>query len=197
MTTLKHVETKHFSSAIEEVAEPTRTHSPAQYAVGALRIIVGWTFLWAFFDKLLALGYATGVNPETGATDRFGDAAWVNGGSPTYGFLTFGADGPFKDFYNNIAGQTWTDWAFMLGLLAIGISLTFGIFNRLGTFGGVVMYLMMWSVALLPENNPLTDDHIIGAVVVLVLGLVGAGRYLGFQRQWEALPLMQRFPILK
>src|SRR5688500_4757843 len=30
--------------------------SPAAgYAVGALRIVIGWTFLWAFFDKLLAL----------------------------------------------------------------------------------------------------------------------------------------------
>ena len=197
MTTLKHVENKHYGSAIEEVAEPSRTHSPAQYAVGALRIIIGWTFLWAFFDKLLALGYSTGVDPETGNVDRFGDAAWINGGSPTFGFLNFGADGPFKDFYNNLATQAWVEWAFMFGLLAIGVSLTFGIFSRLGTIGGVAMYLMMWTVVLLPENNPITDDHIIGAAAVLVLGLVGASRYLGFGRTWENLPLMQKFPILK
>ncbi|MGH3506333.1 MAG: hypothetical protein ACRDO2_03910, partial [Nocardioidaceae bacterium] len=48
----------------------------AGMAVGVLRIVVGWTFLWAFFDKLLALGYATGKDPETGAIDRFGTDAW-------------------------------------------------------------------------------------------------------------------------
>ena len=107
----------------------TVTPSPAAgYALGALRIIIGWTFLWAFFDKLFALGFGTGRD-ETGAVDRFGDAAWINGGSPTEGFLKFGADGPFTDFYHAIAGDTWTDWAFMLGLLAIGVSLTFGVFE--------------------------------------------------------------------
>jgi len=83
--------------------------SAGRTALGVLRIVLGWTFLWAFLDKLLALGYATGVDPETGAVDRFGDAAWINGGSPTFGFLTFGADGPFKGFYGNLGGGSgWT-----------------------------------------------------------------------------------------
>ena len=56
---------------------------------GVLRLAMGWTFLWAFLDKLLALGFATGRNPETGVVDRFGDAAWIYGGSPTDGFLKF------------------------------------------------------------------------------------------------------------
>ncbi len=57
---------------------------------GVLRLSMGWVFLWAFLDKLLALGFATGRNPETGVVDRFGDAAWIYGGSPTDGFLKFG-----------------------------------------------------------------------------------------------------------
>lgn len=196
MTTLKHKE--HKGSVAEAVADGRDYITQAGgYALGALRIIIGWTFLWAFFDKLLALGYATGVNPETGATDRFGDAAWINGGSPTFGFLSFGADGPFKDFYNSIAGDTWADWAFMFGLAAIGVSLTFGVFMRLGTIGGVAMYLLMWTVALAPENNPITDDHVIGAAAVLVLGLLYAGRYVGFGRWWESLSFTNKFPILK
>src|SRR5687768_12685662 len=75
----------------------------AARALAAVRIAFGLTFLWAFFDKLFALGFSTGrsVNPETGAetVDRFGDAAWINGHSPTEGFLAFGADGPFKGIY--------------------------------------------------------------------------------------------------
>jgi thiosulfate dehydrogenase [quinone] large subunit len=195
MTTLKHVEDRHNGSALEEVARPSNTHQARKYALGALRIIIGWTFLWAFVDKLFALGYATGRDPETGAVDRFGDAAWIHGGSPTLGFLSFGADGPFADFYHSIAGDTWADWAFMLGLLAIGVSLTFGVFMRLGTAAGVVMYLLMWTVALPPANNPITDDHLIGAAAVLVLGLFAAGRYLGLGRSWESIPVIRRYPI--
>ncbi len=169
----------------------------AEYAMGVLRLVVGWAFLWAFFDKLLALGFSTGTNPETGAIDRFGDAAWIHGGNPTLGFLSLGASGPFAGLYHAIAGDAWTNGAFMLGLLAIGVSLTLGIFTRLATIAGVTMYLMMWTVVLPPDNNPLTDDHIIGAAAVLVLGLYGAGRYLGLGGWWERQTVVQRFPILK
>jgi thiosulfate dehydrogenase [quinone] large subunit len=169
----------------------------AGISVGVLRLVVGWTFLWAFFDKLFALGFGTGRNPETDVVDYFGPDAWISGGSPTYGFLTFGADGPFKDFYNSIAGDAWTDWAFMLGLLAIGVAFMFGVATRLATIGGVAMYVLMWTVALPPENNPIIDDHILGAAAVLVLGMLAAGRYLGLGRWWERIPLVQRFPILK
>jgi thiosulfate dehydrogenase [quinone] large subunit len=173
---------------------PTRT---AGMVLGALRIVVGWTFLWAFLDKTFALGYATGRNPDTGVVDRFGDDAWIHGGSPTYGFLAFGADGPFTDFYHNIAGDAWADWLFMAGLLGIGIALTLGVFMWLGTISGVVLYLMMWTVVLPPENNPITDDHIIGALVVALLGLFYAGRYLGLGHWWERQSVVRRFPILK
>ncbi len=184
------------SSQDPEAAEPGSTLT-AGPVLGVLRIVVGWTFLWAFLDKLLALGYATGRDADTGAVDRFGDAAWIHGGSPTYGFLAFGADGPFKDLYHNIAGDAWADWLFMAGLLGIGVALTLGVFMRLATVSGVMLYLLMWSVVLPPDNNPVTDDHTIGALVVAVLGLYAAGRYLGLGRWWERQPLVQRFPILK
>jgi thiosulfate dehydrogenase [quinone] large subunit len=183
-------------------AVSTQSHQPvptqaAGYALGALRLIVGLTFLWAFFDKLLALGFGTGRDAETGVVDRFGDAAWINGGSPTEGFLAFGAAGPFQGFYNSIAGDLVTNWGFMFGLLAIGVAFTFGIFTRLATIGGVIMYVMMWTVVLPPENNPVLDDHLLGAAAVLVLGLFGAGRYLGLGSWWERQSIVQRVPLLK
>ena len=194
MTTIKDTGSH---QAPERAPEGHASRSAAHTAMGVLRLIIGWTFLWAFFDKLLALGYSTGKDPVTGNVDPFGDAAWIHGGSPTEGFLGFAADGPFQSFYNSIAGDAWADWAFMLGLLAIGISLTFGIFSRLGTFAGVVMYLLMWTVVLPPENNPFTDEHLIGAAAVLVCGLYGASRYLGLGRWWNKLDIVNRFPILK
>ena len=85
------------------------------------------------------------VDPA-GNTDRFGDAAWIHGGSPTEGFLTFGADGPFKGFYHSIAGAAWADWLFMLGLLGVGLTLMLGVGMRLGAAAGALMYVLMWSV---------------------------------------------------
>ena len=96
---------------------PTGRSSRAAHLFGGLaRISLGWVFLWAFLDKMFGLGYATE------STD-----AWINGGSPTFGFLSFGAAGPFKGTYNSIAGATWADWLFMLGLLAIGVALMLGV----------------------------------------------------------------------
>ena len=168
----------------------------AARALAAVRIAFGLTFLWAFFDKLFALGYATGVT-ETGAVDRFGDAAWINDGNPTLGFLKFGADGPFKGFYNEIAGQTWTNLLFMIGLVAIGTALTLGIGMKIATISGAIMYVMMWTVALPPENNPVLDDHILGALTLIALGALHAGNTWGLGRMWSRTDIVKSAPILR
>jgi thiosulfate dehydrogenase (quinone) large subunit len=176
------------------------TYSPARQALAALRIAFGLTFLWAFFDKLLALGFSTGRSVDDAGVetvDRFGAAAWIHEGNPTMGFLKFGAKGPFKDFYNGIAGDTWVNWLFMLGLLGIGLALTFGIGMRIAGVAGVVMYLMMWTVVLPPENNPVLDDHILGAVSVLVLALTLAGDTWGAGKAWARTGLVKKYPVLR
>ena len=141
------------------------TTSYARQALAVLRVAFGLTFLWAFVDKLLALGYHTGYD-QAGTLDRFGDAAWINGGSPTEGFLTFGVnpDSPFASFFNNLAGYAVVDWMFMLGLLAIGVALTLGVGIRIGAISGFAMYLFMYAAVMVPENNPIIDDHLIGAI---------------------------------
>ena len=188
--------TTHFHHLVDHTEETAVADTTARRALGVLRIGFGLTFLWAFVDKLLALGYATGV-AQDGTVDRFGDAAWIHGGSPTQGFLGFAADGPFQGFWNSLAGTAIADWAFMLGLLAIGVTLTFGIGMRLGTLAGFVMYVLMWSVVLPPANNPVLDDHLLGAVSMVVLGLTGAGATWGLGHIWAQLPIVRRFPVLR
>jgi thiosulfate dehydrogenase (quinone) large subunit len=168
----------------------------ARRALALVRIAFGLTFLWAFFDKLLALGFSTG-KAEDGSVDRFGDAAWIHGGSPTKGFLAFGADGPFKGFYHDIAGAAWADWLFMAGLLGIGLALTLGIGMRFAAVAGVVLYLMMWSVALPPDTNPVIDDHILGALTLAALALTWAGDTWGLGKEWGRTALVGRFRWLR
>ena len=172
------------------------TSSAARKALSVLRIGFGFTFLWAFFDKLLALGFSTGYDQE-GTLDRFGPAAWINGGSPTEGFLKFGADGPFKDFYNSIAGAAWADWLFMIGLAGIGLALTLGFGMRLAAAAAAVLYVLMWTVVLPPENNPVLDDHLLGAVSMVVLGLTLAGDTWGIGKAWARTHLVRQYGFLR
>ena len=193
MTTMQH---QHLDVLVEH---DIVTHGVARKALATLRVGFGLTFLWAFFDKLLALGFHTGVNDETGAVDRFGPDAWINGGSPTFGFLNFGvpADNPFKDFFNSMAGDAWADWLFMIGLLGIGIALTLGFGMRIAAISGVALYLMMWAASLPLENNPVIDDHILGAISVIVLATTLAGDTWGLGKQWAKLNIVRRYPILR
>jgi thiosulfate dehydrogenase [quinone] large subunit len=116
-----------------------------------VRILLGWTFLWAFFDKLYGLGFATS-----------GESAWVNGVSPTYGFLTHATKGPFAEIYQMLAGQAWVDWLFMLGLLLIGISMIAGIGVKYSAWAGALLMLMMYTAGFIPpEHNPIVDEHLI------------------------------------
>jgi thiosulfate dehydrogenase [quinone] large subunit len=193
-----HHRAEHASTTTGDVSHGTapRLTTPARQVLAVLRIAFGLTFLWAFLDKLLALGYSTGVGQD-GTVDRFGDAAWIHGGSPTQGFLAFGADGPFKGFYNSIAGAAWADTLFMLALLGIGIALTFGVGMRFAAVAGGLLYIMMWTVALPPATNPVLDDHILGAITVVALALVSAGDTWGLGRWWSRQEVVERYPVLR
>lgn len=125
-----------------------------------LRFVMSFIFLWAFFDKLFGLGFAT-------TSER----AWLNGGSPTTGFLSGAVKGPFADLFHALAGVAIIDWLFMLGLLFIGLTLLFNKYVFWGALTGIVMMLLMWLALLFPANNPLIDEHIVYALVLALLAI--------------------------
>jgi len=125
-----------------------------------LRVVMSLIFLWAFFDKLFGLGFAT-------ASDK----AWINGGSPTTGFLSMGVKGPFAPIFHSLAGVAIVDWLFMLGLLFIGLTLLFNKYVYWGALVGVIMMVLMWLALLFPENNPLIDDHVVYALVLALFAV--------------------------
>lgn len=176
--------------------------SAARKALAALRIGFGLTFLWAFLDKLLALGWATGRSvSEEGveSVDRFGPAAWVNGGSPTEGFLKFGVseNNWFHGIFSSLGGTLFADSLFMLGLLGIGLALTLGIGMRVAGAAGALLYLLMWVASFPLENHPFIDDHVLGAISVIVLALTLAGDTWGFGKPWGRSSLVRKTPVLR
>ena len=157
-----------------------------KYILGLLRISMGLILLWAFFDKLFGLGFATMRNKS-----------WLAGNSPTSGFLLNATRGPFAELFKSLAGSGWVDWIFMLGLFLIGLSLLFGIFMKLAGYSGTVMFLLMWLALLPPENNPIFDEHIIYSFVLILLSSFKAGKYLGCGNIWVKTKLVIKYPFLE
>ena len=170
----------------EPTVEETSRHRAYRFTMAALRLSLGWVFLWAFLDKLFGLGHGT---PSAGA--------WIDGGSPTAGFLGKATSGPFASFYQSIAGDTWVNVSFMFALAAIGTALILGVAMRLAAAGGATLLVLMWTAVLPPDNNPFMDYHLIYALVLVALVLTGAGRTLGLGRIWEQLPIVNRSALLK
>ena len=202
MSTIKSSTNEFVSEHVGQTRPMTTT---AQRVLAVLRIGFGFTFLWAFLDKAFALGFHTGAvtNAETGARESIDffakDGAWLNGGSPTEGFLAFGvpADNPFKGFFNGLAGHAWVDWLFMAALLGIGLALTFGFGMRIAAATGALLYTLMYTASLPLENNPLVDDHAVGVVVVVLLALAYAGDTWGVGKRWAKTELVQKYPVLR
>ena len=159
--------------------------SAARYAFAGVRLLLAVEFLWAFGDKLLGWGRSTPV-----------EGAWINGGSPTAGFLSH-VEGPFAGFFGALAGNPVIDWLFMLGLLGIGLALALGIGMRLAAAAGALLMLLMWMASLPLENNLFVDYHLVDAVLLIGLAAFLAGNTLGLGLRWARLPLVKRYPVLR
>lgn len=169
-------------------------------AMALLRISLGFVFLWAFLDKTFGLGFATGRNAKSGAIDYFSDAAWINGGSPTEGYLTYGlhTKEPFTNLYSNLAGDALVDWLFMLGLLGIGVALLLGIGMRVAAVSGIALMALMYTAgSIWPENNPAVDDHVVYAIAIAAVALAEADRTWGLGNRWRSLSVVQKHSFLR
>ena len=191
--TVQSPTTRSLSTPLERAEAPgAMLTGTAAKALAVLRITTGVVFLWAFLDKTFGLGYATPAAK-----------AWINGGSPTKGFLSHFEVGPLQSFFHAIAGTWWANSLFMVGLLAVGVALVAGIGLRVSAVSGALMMGMMW-LAEFPlarttsagepsgSANPLVDYHIVYAVVVIVLAAAYAGHTWGLGRRWARLPLVQK-----
>lgn len=158
--------------------------SGPRYLWAVARLGMGWIFLWPFLDKMFGLGH-----------DTPSGKAWINGGNPTKGFLS-GAVGPFAGIYHSIAGNDVINVLFMAGLLLIGVCLILGIAMWPACIAGATLVVLMWSSSLPPANDVFMDDHLIFALLLIGLAMIGAGSTLGLGSLWKQTSVVQRFPWL-
>ena len=113
---------------------PIATTGPGgRYALAILRLATGFIFLWAFFDKTFGLGFSTPA-----------ERAWINGGTPSQGFLNSEAvTGPLQPYFAGIASPA-SDVLFMLGMLGIGVAVMLGIGLRVSAVAGTILMVLLY-----------------------------------------------------
>ncbi|QCB93878.1 DoxX family protein [Cellulomonas shaoxiangyii] len=150
------------------------TSSAARKVLAVARITIGFTFFWAFIDKVFGLGYATPA-----------ERAWINGGTPAQGFIG-GIEGPFAGFFQLFANP-FGDWLFMLGLLGIGVALIFGAGLKIAAVTGTLLMLLMYLAQfplVLGGTNPIVDSHWHEALLLIISAVTLAGDTWGVGRIW-------------
>lgn len=160
-----------FKSTVAGITVTGRAHSLSAWFVLALRLMMGYAFLFAGWEKVSAAepwsasGYLLNAVPAA---------------SPLYEtFIWMGQTAWFADFLAI---------AIPYGELAIGLGLLFGVMTRLAAFFGAFMMLMFyfsnWSV----EHGVINGDFAY-MLVFLAVAAFGAGRILGLD------PLIERYEI--
>lgn len=118
-----------------------------------LRVVFGLLFLYSGVDKLLS-----DFSAES--------------------YLNFATDGPFVQFYANLAGNTVVDFLVVWGEILIGLALILGLAIRFTSVMGIVMMTLFYITVLPPVHGPITE-HIIYILVFLLLAIFESGRYFG------------------
>ncbi|MDO5495149.1 MAG: DoxX family protein [bacterium] len=155
--------------------------SGARMALAALRIVTGFYFLWAFLDKLFGLGFSTP-----------GERAWINGGSPTAGYLAGATaddvNNPFKPLFEFFLGWgTLADIIFMAGLLGIGVAVLLGAGLKIAAIAGTLLVGFMW-LSQFPltrgGSNPILTSHWLESLAMIVSATTLAGDTWGVGKIW-------------
>ena len=153
------------------------TSSFARKTLAVARIVIGFTFLWAFLDKTFGLGFATPA-----------ERAWLNGGTPAQGFIG-GIEGPFASVFQVFANP-FGDILFMVGLLGIGLALMLGAGLRIAAVTGTLLLLFMYLAQFplaLGGNNPVVDSHWHEALLLIIAAVTLSGDTWGVGKVWARM----------
>jgi len=154
----------------------TRLSRVQAVSVVLLRTIIGWHFLYEGYYKLVLPAWST-----TGQPLGHWSAA---------GYLR-AATGPFANVFHSLAASRIVPWIDMLvpvALVLVGLSLTLGLFTRLGCWGAMALLAMFYVSAIPMSGAPATGQegtyllvskNLIELVAVVVVLAFHTGRIAG------------------
>lgn len=134
-----------------------------------MRIFIGWHFLYEGIIKI--------YSPD-----------WTS-----FGYLA-SAQGPLKTVFSTLAKEPvlgWVDMLNMAALIVVGLTLTLGIFEKLGAFVGIgllaIYYLAHPSFPWLTQINVegsywFVNKNLIELVACLIIYQLPTGHYFGLKR---------------
>lgn len=126
-----------------------------------LRLSMAWVFLYAASHQITVPGWSA-----TGFLEHTKTFHWL------FAEFTGPVTGPIVSFL--------VEW----GHFAIGLSLLLGFFTRIGASAGIGLMILYWMAHMdFPyisnTNNFLLDEHIVYALVLLLVIVTRAGRVFG------------------
>ena len=153
-----------------------RLSSFQQFALIALRTVIGWHFLYEAYYKIAAPAWSPVGGPLT---------PWTSAG-----YLK-GASGPLAKLFQKMVNAGWTPWldrGVKIALLLIGLSLLLGFLTRYGAAAAIfflsLFYLLYVPTVGIPQPNAegtylIVNKTLIEAFAVLVLLSFDTGRIAG------------------
>lgn len=171
---------------------PARLSAVQQFALVALRTMIGWHFLYEGYYKLVL-------------------PAWSPGGAPlgpwtSAGYLS-AASGPLARLFQRMIDAGWTPWidgTVKFSLILIGLSLMLGLFTKVGSWSALfflsLFYLLSIPLTGTPQpgnegNYLLVNKTLIEGLAVGVLLAFNTGAIAGLdllltnrQRRWAFRP---------
>ncbi len=157
-----------------------------------LRIAIGWVFLFAGIEKVLALGgkpfsaagYLQFATMGTWPGTTLEQGQYLN---PTHPFwASLGANAGLISVINVLV---------VFGEVAIGTALILGLFTRFAAAMGTLMmtffFIASWDFA-----NGVVNSDAIYAILLVTLGIMGAGKVFGLDAILERTEFVKKVPVL-
>lgn len=154
-----------------------------EWSVLILRLSIGWVFLQAGVQKILADGWTS--------ESFLKNVAMSN---------------PFVELFSWFATQTWwVDPMVKYGQLLIGLGLILGVLFRFSAFTGGLQVFLFWIASFeggLGAGFPIGHGYLINSdfiylIVLVLLASLGAGRLYGFDSFLERFSLVESNDWLK
>ena len=148
-----------------------------------LRTLVGWHFLYEGYYKLALPAWSTTGQPL---------AQWS-----AAGYLR-AATGPFASVFHAMAATRfvpWVDTLVPIVLVLVGLSLTLGLFTRLGCWGAIALLSLFYLASIPTSGAPVTGQegtyllvskNLIELVAVIVVLVSNTGRIAGLDLLFPA-----------